>query len=196
MKKEKHTSRESLLDMMGLDIYLNSLSKAEYHKVADQLTTRKQVISPLISWEYFMISYKNNIQAIKRSRSIAAMRSLQITHQWEDDPTDLLTSPFEGLVLTNSDLVIEWVNAGFTEMTGYSSNFSLGKTPRFLQGKNTSNEARKRIRKHIKANRPFKESIINYRKNGEEYRCQIEVFPLKSKAGVTSHFLALETEIR
>lgn len=196
MKKEKYTSKENLSSMMSLDIYLNSLSQDEYQKVVSQIHPQKKAVSPLMSWEYFMMSYSSTIEHIKRSKDVSALESLRVSHQWQEDPAGLLTSKIEGLVLTNSNLVIEWVNPGFTDMTGYSSGEAIGKTPRFLQGENTSEKTRKRIREHIKMKRSFKESIINYRKNREEYMCEIHVFPLKSNTGKVSHFLALEKEVR
>ena len=80
-------------------------------------------------------------------------------------------------------------------MTGYPVNFTKGKSPKFLQGEKTSKETLNRIRENIKNQFQFKETIINYKKNGEMYLCEIEVFPLKNKEGKLSHLLALEKEV-
>ena len=180
---------------MSLDIYLSSLPDNQYRKIAKQITPKKKVKSPLMSWEYFMMSYANSIEGIQRSKDMASLKSLQSTHQWQEDPANILSHEFDALVLTDSKLVIEWVNPGFTDMTGYSSEFAIGKTPRFLQGKKTSEETRRHIREHIRLARPFKATVVNYRKDRGEYQCEINVFPLKSASGKVSHFLALETEV-
>ena len=194
MEKRKHSSKRSAKQLMGLDIYLNALSKEEYEKIKHTITPTNKVSSPLLSWEYFTQGYWQTVRKIKTSKDSEALKSLSLTHNWQDDPTTLLTSDYESLVITDMNSVIEWVNADFFEMTGYSTKYAIGKTPRFLQGENKSPTTRKRIRKHIKSNKPFKESIINYRKNGEEYTCELTVYPLRTNKGETSHFLALERE--
>ncbi|MFK7787310.1 MAG: PAS domain-containing protein [Crocinitomicaceae bacterium] len=196
MKKGTHTSGKNISEMMSLDLYLNSLPEDQYQKISKSLISNKRANTPLISWEYFMMSYSKNIEQIQRSNDVEAIQSLQMKHQWQEDLPTLLDADFDAIVLTNADLVIEWVNPGFTDMTGYSSGFAIGKTPLFLQGEKTSMETRKHIRESIKMERSFKASVVNYRKDQLEYDCEIQVFPLRSENGELSHFLALETELR
>ena len=100
---------------------------------------------------------------------------------------------FEAIVITNRHQKIQWVNNGFTKMTGYSKKYAINKRPTFLQGKLTSDKTREVIRKHIHANKPFKEIIVNYRKDKTPYKCEISVFPLYNEK--TTHFVALEREV-
>lgn len=81
-------------------------------------------------------------------------------------------------------------------MTGYSPNFSLGKKPSFLQGNKTCMKARARIGKNLNMGRRLTETLTNYRRNGEEYICQISIIPLFNSTQDITHFLALETEVR
>jgi PAS domain S-box-containing protein len=195
VKRGKYRSRKNILEMMSLDVYLSSLPDKQYQEIAKQISPKKKVVSPLMSWEYFMMSYANSLEGICRSKDLSSMKSLQSTHQWKEDPSALLSAGFDALVLTDSNLVIEWVNPGFTDMTGYSADFAIGKTPRFLQGEKTSQETRKYIRENIQMKRPFKAAVVNYREDGLEYHCELNVFPLTSQNGEVSHFLALETEL-
>ena len=96
-------------------------------------------------------------------------------------------------MLTNASKKILWVNNGFTEMTGYSKPQTINRNPSFLQGENTSEEVKKRIREKIQNEEPFIEEIINYRKNGSEYNCEVRIFPLSGNSSM--HFLALERAI-
>ena len=195
MENKKYPVKKSVMELMCVDAYLKAISKVKYDQIKHSIVPIKQRPSPLISWEYFMQGYSQIVENIKMSNDLEALKSLSLEHKWLEDPAEFLTQSYESIVLTDSDLVIEWVNPGFFEMTGYSTKYALGKTPRFLQGENTSPAARKRIRRHIKSNKPFKESIINYRKNGEEYTCELTVYPLLSNSGEPCHFLALEKEI-
>jgi len=196
MNKEKYSTQKNAKQLMSLDIFYDSLSPQERKKIADRVTPKKHITSPLISWEYFSQSYFNTVKAILRTKDLSTLKSFYRTHNWTNDPATLITGNYDGIVLTNSDLVIEWVDRGFTEMTGYPADFAIGKSPRFLQGQNTCVKTRKRIRGHIKNRKPFTESVINYTKNQTEYRCELNVFPLSQADGKISHFLALEREIK
>lgn len=81
-------------------------------------------------------------------------------------------------------------------MTGYSESFARGRNPRFLQGKDTCSETKERIRLQLKEGKSFKESVINYRKNGSSYRCELEIFPLKNPLGDIKAYLAVEKEVK
>lgn len=195
MGNKKSTNWESISKLMSLDIYLDGLSATEYDQISCKTHPLQNHRGPLLSWEYFLESYQESLSKVKRSRDLLEIGTLFKKYHLENDLEQLLVEDYEALVLTDSNLVIQWVNQGFTEMTGYSGKHALGKTPKFLQGANTSNEARKHIRKKIIANKPFRYSIINYRKSGEEYTCEIFIHPLHTLSGNTSHFLALEREV-
>ncbi|MEM8967502.1 MAG: PAS domain-containing protein, partial [Bacteroidota bacterium] len=102
---------------------------------------------------------------------------------------------YEALVLTDQYQVIQWVNEGFTSMTGYPASAVIHQRPTMFQGEATSNDTRTRIRTKLKAAEPFQEVIVNYRHNGESYLCQLNVFPMKDSRGTVQHFLALEKEV-
>ena len=80
-------------------------------------------------------------------------------------------------------------------MTGYPANFAKGKKPNFLQGKNTSASIRKKIKSKVTLENNFSEILANYRKNGEEYLCKIDIYPIKNLDQQVTHFLALEKEV-
>lgn len=81
-------------------------------------------------------------------------------------------------------------------MTGYSKQFAVGRKPSFLQGEKTSIESKTKIRNRIYRNEPFRETVMNYKKNQAEYLCEIEFFPIVNKQKETKAFLALETELK
>lgn len=194
MGNKKSTTWESLSRLKSLDIYLDGLSAKEYSQIGHKAHPLQNHRGPLLSWEYFLESYQESLEKVKHSRDLLEVGTFFQKHHLGNNLEQLLVEDYEALVLTDNNLVIQWVNQGFTEMTGYSSKHAIGKTPKFLQGVNTSSEARKRIRKKIRANKPFRDSVINYRKTGEEYECEIFIHPLQTLSGNTSHFLALERE--
>lgn len=81
------------------------------------------------------------------------------------------------LILTDNKQLISWVIPEFTKMTGYPTRFALGKTPGFLQGSGTCPETRQRIREKLSVHEIIAETILNYLKNGEPYKCLVMIVP-------------------
>ncbi len=99
------------------------------------------------------------------------------------------------IVVTCEREKIEWVSKGFTRMTGYGSNEAIGQFPRFLQGSETSVEAKKSIRTKISVAEKYSGKIVNYRKNGEIYLCKVDILPVYDKSNSLVNFIAFEHEI-
>ena len=99
------------------------------------------------------------------------------------------------VVITCEKEKIEWVSKGFTRMTGYNSDEAIGNSPKFLQGINTSVETRKAIRNKLTVQEKFSGKVINYRKNGEQYICKVEIFPVYDKQNDLVNFVAFEQEV-
>src|SRR5690554_3623813 len=181
---------KNLFNMMCLDIYLLGLSSNEYQKIKDQIVP-PSVNPPLLSWDFFYPSYQMRLRKATINSDIMTLETWTAKYNWPINLAGTLKeNPWEALVLTDDSGKILWVNNGFFEMTGYSKAEAIGKTPVFLQGKKTSNTKKERIRAHIKSRKPVKEVLINYRKDGTTYHCELNIFPLFGKSA--THFLALE----
>jgi len=101
-----------------------------------------------------------------------------------------------GVVITDINEKIEWVNKGFTYITGYEIDDVIGKKPSdIFQGAQTSQKTRMMIAKAIKNQEPFKAEILNYRKNGEPYWLDIDCNPFFNDSGQIEGFMAIETDI-
>ncbi|MEM1407209.1 MAG: PAS domain-containing protein [Bacteroidota bacterium] len=151
-------------------------------------------IAPLKCWDIFSI-YLNAMNQISNNHDdIQYLLGLKGIYAWDTDFLKILDSYYDALVLTDSSVQIQWVNKGFYKMTGYSSQEVIGRSPKMLQGTKTSTSSRKYIRERLDGTRPFNTEVINYRKNGEEYLCQVTIHPLLNVEGNVSHFLALETK--
>lgn len=105
------------------------------------------------------------------------------------------------VVVTDGDIsypgpTIVYVNEAFERMTGYQSAELVGQTPRMLQGEKTSLAARRTLVRALREGNRIKVALINYRKSGEPYRCEVEVFPILDKEGVLVNAVALEHEVR
>ncbi|MEO0573062.1 MAG: PAS domain-containing protein [Bacteroidota bacterium] len=155
---------------------------------------KKEYLSPLQSMDFYLEKYQALCKKLKLENDVAQLQKL-LHRELDPSVVDILqVSNYEALVVTDIKKKIVWVNNGFNEMTGYSKGFAKGKKPSFLQGKNTSEETKKEIRTLLKEQKRFTRALINYRKNGEEYLCHIDVIPLFDNKREVTHFLAMERE--
>ena len=100
------------------------------------------------------------------------------------------------VVITDVQGRIEWVNEGFTRITGYTLAEVAGRTPgSFLQGPLTNRATAAEMRTELKAHQGFRVEIINYGKSGRQYWLDIEVQPLRDAGGALTGFMAIESDI-
>ncbi|GAA5116609.1 response regulator [Luteolibacter yonseiensis] len=101
------------------------------------------------------------------------------------------------VVITNAAGRVEWVNEGFTKISGYTREDMLGKTPgSVLQGATASlTPARAYMRECVKAGKGFETETLNYSKEGRAYIVHIECQPLFDKSGKLTGFMAIERDI-
>jgi len=186
--------KSNLANMMGLDIYLSSLSNKEYEKIKHKIGTQKPKLMPLISWDFFMDGYHKRIAEAKKRTEIEQVLSFAKQFNWQNDLCLAFSeNDYEALIITDTNQNIIWVNDGFTSMTGYSKKFAINKTPKFLQGEKTSQKTKNSIKEKIAKNKPFKEVIVNYRKNKTTYNCEVKIIPLYNEN--TTHFIAFEKQV-
>lgn len=184
----------SLTDLMCLDIYLSSLNDKEYQSIKKELETAEPKMMPLLSWDIFMDGNHRYTSALKRKQDLFSIKNLAKEYQWNNNIENLFESmDYEAIIVTDKDQKIIWVNDGFSEMTGYSTQFAIKKTPRFLQGNQTKEATKNRIRFKIKQHKPFSEVIVNHRKDGTTYKCKVNIIPLYHNQ--TTHYIAFEKQI-
>lgn len=138
---------------------------------------------PLMSWEFFNLPRAeqkefNDIQTI-----------------WADKINYLKVKKGNNraVLVTDVNLKIIFASSNITKMNGYDYKEIIGNSPKMFQGEGTSLESRKNIRIAVSQMLPFKEVILNYKKNGETYLCQIEAYPKFDKEGNFVNYIAFET---
>ena len=63
---------------------------------------------------------------------------------------------------------IIYVNRAFTELTGYSADEVVGRSPTILQGEATSKESLRRLERGLGRGEEFDDKLVAYRKDGKE----------------------------
>jgi PAS domain S-box-containing protein len=100
------------------------------------------------------------------------------------------------VILADASGAIEWVNDGFTRMTGWTLDEVKGKKPGdFLQGPQTDPETVAMIRRNLDRREGFRAEILNYSKDGRRYWVEIEIQPMFDDEGGLSGYIAVESDI-
>ncbi len=100
------------------------------------------------------------------------------------------------VIITDAAGLIEYVNPGFTKLTGYNLADVVGKKPgSLLQGRHTSAETKARIRKYLADKVPFYEEILNYTKDGEAYWISLAINPIFDESGALVKFVSIQANI-
>ncbi|MEO0973422.1 MAG: PAS domain S-box protein, partial [Pseudomonadota bacterium] len=100
------------------------------------------------------------------------------------------------VIITDADGRIEYVNPGFTRLSGYESEEVIGKQPgEFLQGEHTDPQTVKRISEKLHSREPFYEEILNYGKHGAPYWISLTVNPIFDGDGQLTGFVSVQANI-
>ena len=151
---------------------------------------------PLASLDVHLTNYRLlNKEFIKENDISKLVGILNVSYWSSDIRKRIFQKDYDALVLTDKNQKILWVSNGFKNMTGYSKTFAVGKRPSFLQGEKTSKSIKKQISVSLKNHNSFCGSLLNYKKNGSLYKCQIKISPLYSSKKKLKYFLAFEKEI-
>lgn len=91
---------------------------------------------------------------------------------------------------------IEWVNEGFTRMTGYQFQEALGKKPGILfQGEHTDPAAIRLLGERISRGEGFSGELLNYRKDGSELWVHFTLNPILNQRKEIIKYVAVESDI-
>lgn len=97
--------------------------------------------------------------------------------------------------LTEPGPRILYVNKTFTDLTGYSVEEVIGRSPRFLQGPKTNRSELRRLQMALLQWQPAEVNLINYKKSGEEFWVNLKIFPMKREDGIYTHWIGIQREI-
>ena len=90
---------------------------------------------------------------------------------------------------------IVYASPSFYRDTGFTRDEVIGKTPRILQGPETSRAALDRIRTAMDTAVPMRVEIVNYRKDGTPFWLELEISPVSDEDENISHFVAIQRDI-
>ncbi len=99
------------------------------------------------------------------------------------------------VVITDVQGHIEYVNPKFSQITGYTFEEVVGKTPRILKSDETPSAEYKQLWETITSGGEWRGEFHNRKKNGELYWELASISSIRNAAGVITHFLAIKEDI-
>lgn len=101
------------------------------------------------------------------------------------------------ITIISHDGKAEWVNDGFTRLTGYTSDEVVGKSPIALLHRNgTDKGTLNELQSAIESHSPFSGELLKYRKDGTKFWTQITMTPIVSESDKKElQFIFIESDI-
>lgn len=100
------------------------------------------------------------------------------------------------VMITNAAGEIEWVNDGFTRLTGFSSEEVEGKKPEnILYGPLTSKESIRQLSEKLSIGQSFSGELQKYHKSGRTIWQQVNVTPILDDNGNLERFIHVNSDI-
>jgi PAS domain S-box-containing protein len=147
------------------------------------LHTKKIPILDEVGTPQYLLGISEDIT--ERKRAEASIRKLsQVAEQ----------SPVS-IVITDVDGKIEYVNARFTELTGYTFAEALGENPRLLKSGKTPADDYRRLWETISGGGVWRGEFRNRKKSGELFWEQATISPIRDVDNVITHYVAVKEDI-
>jgi PAS domain S-box-containing protein len=113
----------------------------------------------------------------------------------------VITNTNDAVLITEAEPLDEpgpriiYVNEAFTKMTGYTADEVIGKNPRLLQGEKSDKAEIAKIGRCLKRWESCQMTIINYKKNGEEFWNNMSISPVADEKGWYTHWISIERDV-
>ena len=119
--------------------------------------------------------------------------------QKEEEKTRLATITFrntsQGIMISNEKNIIVEINKAFSEITGYSSEEVLGKTPSFLKSRKTKNNVYRELKNELFETNIWEGTLWNRRKNGDEYPILAKINLFKDENQKVKNYITVFSDI-
>ncbi len=101
----------------------------------------------------------------------------------------------EGVIVTDRDGTIEYVNPAFIRLTGYSQEEAIGQNPRILKSGNQDAAFYKNMWDTILSGKVWRSKVIDRKKNGTFYPVMLTISPIRNAVGEITHFAATHADL-
>lgn len=104
----------------------------------------------------------------------------------------------DGIVVAEQegdDNILIYANPAFQRLTGYCVDEILYQDCRFLQGEDREQPALDAIREAVRHNRPCRQIIRNYRKDGSPFWNELSITPVFNEGDQLTYFIGIQKDV-
>ena len=101
----------------------------------------------------------------------------------------------DGVIITGTTGIIQYVNPAFTAMTGYTSEEAVGQDSSFLKSGRHTAEFYEELWSTIRSGQVWRGELINRRKDGTFYHEEMQISPVQDSNGETVSYLAIKHDV-
>lgn len=104
----------------------------------------------------------------------------------------------DGIVVAEQegdDNILIYANPAFQRLTGYAVDDILYQDCRFLQGDDRDQPALQAIREAVRENRPCRQIIRNYRKDGSPFWNELSITPVFNESDQLTYYIGIQKDV-
>ena len=109
--------------------------------------------------------------------------------------TMALDQVVESIVITDSNGIIQWVNAGFERNTGYTREEVVGENPKILKSGEQDSEFYQGMWETISGGSTWRGSFSNKKKDGSSFEEEASISPVFNDIGEVINYIAVKRDI-
>lgn len=186
--KEVHECLQENSTEIPLILYCDSINNENAAKLINSHTVADIISDDTLYRVSSLVSRESGYYKVRRALSIKDQELIQLD--------TVARQSHNGVIITNKNGRIIWVNQAFEKLTGFKIDECYGKKPGdFVQGPDSDQNTVKRISRKLKEQKPFQEEILNYSKSGEKYWVKLDITPIFDKQNKLFRFVAIQEDI-
>jgi PAS domain S-box-containing protein len=101
----------------------------------------------------------------------------------------------DSVIMTDQDGTIEFVNQAFVDLSGYTLHEVIGKKPSSIKSGLHDDKFFQELWSKLLVKKPFIGNIINRKKSGELFHCNVHISPIVDNTGKITNFVGVYSDI-
>lgn len=188
LKESHELSHIPIIYIVGLDLLVDDKTKL--------IIGDSEYVCKTPDIKQLLLRIKNTIAFINmRNQLFRANNELSEMHGKFKMLSSVINNCREGVIITTQEELIVSVNPAFCNITGYTQEEVLGKSPRIFKSQQHDKYFYKNMWDEITAYGFWRGEIMNRRKNGDVYQELLSISALKGSDGIVTHYVAIFTDI-
>lgn len=152
-----------------------------------ELRARMQVGARVVDLQEHLAQRLSDMQGVISERERTEAENLRLR--------SAIDQASEGVLITDCNGTIQYVNAAFTTMSGYSREQLLGRNPRVLKSGVQQKHFYEDLWRTIRAGNVWSGELTNRRANGSLYTERMTITPTRDDTGSVTNYVAFKSDV-